>query len=154
MQRTTHLTHQGLTRLKQAFRQAQPIQAGELQGFHAGEPAGPWWFRLGSTPTMYTTGFGGWMGKQFMGDGRAVNQFQVNSGIEFRFPMTLDRAPSRIDGIDTLVLIYPKNARAPWCWVIDELRRVPDGRILGMTFVDVPLIKHQVFPFVLTPPHK
>jgi hypothetical protein len=26
-----------------------------------------------------------------------------------------------------------------------------DGRILGMTFVDAPFIRHMVFPFVLKP---
>jgi len=98
---------------------------------------------------MGLTGFGGWMGKQFLGQGRAVNLFQSGSGTAQRFPMTLARAASRIDGADTLMLNYPADARAPWCWVTDELRRMPDGRILGMTFVDAPLLRHMVFPFVL-----
>jgi hypothetical protein len=140
-----------ISRLKQAFRQGKRVDAAELQGFHAGVPAGPWWFRLGSGPTMGMTGFGGWLGKQVLGQGRAVNLFEAPSGPEQRFPMTLGRRPSLIDGQDTLVLNYPADARAPWCWVTDELRWMADGRILGMTFVDAPLIRHMVFPFVLKP---
>lgn len=158
MQFHTDLSQRGIARLKQAFRQGRSVAAAELKGFYAGVPAGPWWFRLGSGPTMRMTGFGGWMGKQFLGEGRAANQFQTKAGIELRFPMTLARAPSRLDGIDTLVLNYPADARAPWCWVTDELRRMDDGSILGMTFVDAPLVKHLVFPlvfpFVLTSPSK
>lgn len=145
----TDLPHLNITQLKRTFRDAAKIQASELHGFHAGVPAGPWWFRLGSGPTMGLTGFGGWLGKQMLGQGRAVNLFGSPSGPEQRFPMTLGRRASWIDGQDTLVLNYPADARAPWCWVTDELRRVPDGRILGMTFVDAPLVRHLVFPFVL-----
>jgi hypothetical protein len=149
MKTSADLPQLDITRLKQAFRQGTAVAAAELTGFYAGVPAGPWWFRLGSGPTMGLTGFGGWMGKQFLGQGRAVNLFQSGSGTAQRFPMTLARAASRIDGADTLMLNYPADARAPWCWVTDELRRMPDGRILGMTFVDAPLLRHMVFPFVL-----
>jgi hypothetical protein len=140
-----------ISRLKQAFRQGKRVDASELHGFYAGVPAGPWWFRLGSGPTMGMTGFGGWLGKQVLGQGRAVNLFETSSGPEQRFPMTLGRRPSLIDGQDTLVLNYPADARTPWCWVTDELRWMSDGRILGMTFVNAPLIRHMVFPFVLQP---
>lgn len=137
--------------LKQIFRTGRSIDASELAGFYAGEPAGPWWFRLGSGPTMEFAGFGGWLGKQFLGQGRAVNLFDCDGGSWQHFPMTLGRRPSLVDGQDTLVLLYPGTARAPWCWVTDELRWVNDGSILGMTFVDRPLIKHMVFPYVLMP---
>lgn len=140
-----------ISHLKPAFRQGRRVDAAELQGFYAGVPAGPWWFRLGSRPTMGMTGFGGWLGKQVLGQGRAVNLFEAPSGPEQRFPMTLGRRASLIDGQDTLVLNYPADARTPWCWVTDELRWMADGRILGMTFVDAPLIRHMVFPFVLQP---
>ncbi len=151
MNTATDLPHLNITQLKQAFRQAASIQATDLHGFYAGVPAGPWWFRLGSGPTMGMTGFGGWLGKQVLGGGRAVNLFGSQSSPEQRFPMTLGRRTSWIDGQDTLVLNYPADARKPWCWVTDELRRMPDGRILGMTFVDVPVVRHLVFPFVLKP---
>lgn len=145
------LSKLSISRLKQAFRQGTPVRATELHGFYAGVPAGPWWFRLGSVPTMGLTGFGGWLGKQVLGQGHAVNLFESPAGPEQRFAMTLGRRASHIDGQDTLVLNYPADARAPWCWVTDELRWTPDGRILGMTFVEAPLIRHLVFPFVLQP---
>lgn len=141
-----------IRKLKQIFREARPVEARELSGFYPGTPAGPWWFRLNSGPTLALSGFGGWLGKQFLGKGKAVNLFQAGNATEQRFPMTLARNPSQIDGKDTLVLLYPSGARAPWCWVTDELRRTDDGRILGMTFVNAPLLRHMVFPFVLTPP--
>ena len=145
------LSQLDLSSLKQAFREGKSVSTTELRGFHAGVPAGPWWFRLGSGPTMRMTGFGGWLGKEFLGEGRAVNLFQRGTHTEQRFPLTLSRAASRIDGADTLVLNYPADARAPWCWVTDELRAMPDGRILGMTFVNIPVLRHLVFPFVLRP---
>jgi hypothetical protein len=114
MTRPPDLPQLGITSLKQTFRQGAPLVAADLKGFYAGVPAGPWWFRLGSGPTMGLTGFGGWMGKQFLGKGRAVNLFRAGSTTEQRFPMTLSRAASRIDGVDTLMLNYPADARAPW----------------------------------------
>lgn len=149
MKRERDLSELNISRLKRAFAQGRSIEAKELKGFYAGVPAGPWWFRLGSAPTMGMTGFGGWMGKQFLGKGRAVNLFQAGASTQQRFPMTISRSSSRIDGNDTLTLIYPIDARVPWRWVTDELRRMDDGRILGMTFVDAPLLRHMVFPFVL-----
>lgn len=147
----TDVSRLGLAELKRVFQQARSLDGAQLRGFHAGIPAGPWWFQLGSGPTMALTGFGGWQGKQMLGQGRAVNLFATATGIDQRFPMTLGRRASWIDGMDTLVLNYPADARAPWRWVTDELRGLPDGRLLGMTFVDRPLIRHTVFPFVLTP---
>jgi len=145
------VSHLSIGKLKQVFRDARSVDANELTGFYPGQPAGPWWFRANSGPTLALTGFGGWLGKQFLGNGRAVNMFQTGQGTAQRFPMTLARKPSRLDGKDTLVLLYPADARAPWCWVTDELRRTADGHILGMTFVEAPLVRHLVFPFVLTP---
>lgn len=149
MSRNNPLPHLPIRKLKQEFREGRALTAQELTGFYPGLPAGPWWFRLSSGPTLSLTGFGGWRGKLFLGKGLAVNLFQTQHGTEKRFPMTLARKPSRVDGKDTLVLLYPTEARAPWCWVTDELRRTADGSILGMTFVDVPVIRHLVFPFVL-----
>lgn len=114
-------------------------------------PQGHDGFRLNSGPTLALTGFGGWLGKQFLGNGKAVNMFQTREGIEHCFPMTMVRMPLRVDGQDTLVLQYSGDAWAPWCWVTDEVRRTDDGSILGLTFVDSPLIRHFVFPFVLMP---
>jgi len=149
MTTNTQVSTLSIGQLKRVFREARPIDGPTMSGFYTGLPAGPWWFRLNSKPTLGMTGFGGWLGKQFLGEGKAVNMFQTSTGKEQRFPMTLTRQPSQIDGKDTLVLLYPTDARAPWCWVTDELRQTADGNILGMTFVNAPLIRHMVFPFVL-----
>jgi len=151
MSNTPRLSTRSIGQLKQTFRAGRSVDVHELSGFYPGEAAGPWWFRLGSGPALHFTGFGGWLGKQFLGKGAATNLFHYNGGSKRLFPMTLGRRPSRLDGKDTLVLLYPATARAPWCWVTDELRWASDGSILGMTFVDRPLIRHMVFPFVLKP---
>jgi hypothetical protein len=143
------IAHQSIHGLKQAFRSAQPITADQLTGQFKGFPAGPWWFRLGSGPTLGMSGFGGWLGKQFLGNGKATNLFMSGSETVKRFPMTITVRPSQVDGKDTFVLLYPKDARAPWCWVTDELRMTADGTILGLTFVDAPVLRYMVFPFVL-----
>lgn len=151
MSNTSNLSNRSIGQLKQAFSASRSVGVNELSGFYRGEPAGPWWFRLNSGPTLAMTGFGGWLGKQFLGEGHAVNMFQRQGATQQHFPMTLARRHSLIDGKDTLVLLYPATARAPWCWVTDELRWASDGSILGMTFVDRPLMKQLVFPFVLKP---
>lgn len=46
-----------IARRMQAFRQGKSVTATELQGFDAGVPPGPRWFRLGGGPT---TGLAGW----------------------------------------------------------------------------------------------
>ena len=143
------IAHQSIRGLKRIFRGAQPIVADQLSGQFKGFPAGPWWFRLGSGPTLGMSGFGGWLGKQFLGNGKATNLFMAGSETVKRFPMTITVRPSQVDGKDTFVLLYPKDARAPWCWVTDELRMTEDGTILGLTFVDAPLLRYMVFPFVL-----
>lgn len=138
-----------LSEIKRIFRSAKPIGSQQMTGTYNGYPAGPWWFRLGSGPTLGLSGFGGWLGKAFLGQGKATNLFRSGTQTVQKFPMTITVRPSQLDGQPTFVLLYPKQARVPWCWVTDELRMLEDGTVLGLTFVDAPLLRHMVFPFVL-----
>jgi hypothetical protein len=60
---------------------------------------------------------------------------------------------SRLDGRDGVELVYlPEDGRPaplPWRWVRDELRAVDADTILGMTVVDLPLLRRFAFPFLL-----
>jgi len=68
-------------------------------------------------------------------------------------PMSVGVAPSLADGASTVVITYPPRGRRPWRWVRDELRRAGDGTIVGMTFVDLPVLRRfGGLPFRLVPP--
>jgi hypothetical protein len=63
--------------------------------------------------------------------------------------MKLARVPSLIDGRDGLALHYPPNTRFPWNHVVDELRRIDDTSLLGMTVPDINGLRDIALPFVL-----
>lgn len=141
-------------RLLGIFSQSIPLQPGDLDGFWLGRLAGPWWLRLGGAPTLWLCGFNGWLGKSFSGRQHAINVFQSGDAQETRFPMHQVVQPSRLDGQPCLALLYKPDARVPWRWVTDELRRTPQGTVLGITFVDAPVLRRFAFPFTLTRPRK
>lgn len=62
---------------------------------------------------------------------------------------------SQVDGRPGLALHYNGMAQAgvpapfPWRFVRDELRAVDAPTLLGMTVVDLPVLRHLAFPFLL-----
>lgn len=57
--------------------------------------------------------------------------------------------PSLVDGRAGLSLHYGPTAPRPWRWVRDELRAFDDDTLLCMTVIELPLLKHLSFPFLL-----
>ncbi len=98
-----------------------------------------------------------WQGKRFRagtGEGLAgVNLVRRRDGaLAEVLPMRAAIGPSLADGRPAVVVAYAADAPRPWCWVRDELRQRPDGTLLGMTWVDVPLLRRLPgTPFLLTP---
>ncbi|WP_121256025.1 hypothetical protein [Nocardioides ferulae] len=87
-----------------------------------------------------------WWGKRFVlaGDGLdGVNLVRPRDGgvLAEVLPMTARVAPSLADGRPALVVSYAADAPRPWRWVRDELRTRPDGTIVGLTFVDLPVLR-------------
>ena len=63
--------------------------------------------------------------------------------------MTVEEGISMIDGKLGVALRYGAEAPIPWCWVRDEIRAVDDRTLLGITIVDIPVLRHFCFPFLL-----
>ncbi|MBW9215457.1 hypothetical protein KV102_11455 [Mumia sp. zg.B53] len=101
-----------------------------------------------------------WYGKRFEADHatgsgsqtvRGVNLVRDSSaGLREVLPIQLSVGTSLADGGLALVVSYAADAPRPWRWVRDELRGAPDGTIVGMTFVDRPLLRRVGAPFLLT----
>ena len=56
---------------------------------------------------------------------------------------------SLADGKPCAVLRYGAESPFPWRHVTDELRSLGDGKLLGMTVIDVPVLRGLAFPFLL-----
>lgn len=85
-----------------------------------------------------------WYGKRFRQDGAGlagVNLLRTDSGLVETLPMTVRSEPSLADGRPTLAISYAADAPRPWRWVRDELRVLPDGTFVGMTFVRRPVVR-------------
>ncbi|GAA3541233.1 hypothetical protein [Aeromicrobium flavum] len=96
-----------------------------------------------------------WYGKRFRREGAGasgVNLVRRDGRLVETLPMRLAEGESWADGLPALVVAYGTDAPRPWRWVRDELRSLDDGRVVGMTFVDLPGLRLLGgTPFLLTP---
>ncbi|NPC95613.1 hypothetical protein [Nocardioides sp. zg-DK7169] len=100
-----------------------------------------------------------WQGKRFRDDGAdgdgiaGANVVRRRDGAtEEVLAMRASIGASFADGRPAVVVAYAADARRPWRWVRDELRLRPDGTLLGMTWVDAPVLRRAPgTPFLLTP---
>jgi hypothetical protein len=110
---------------------------------------GPGWLRKAAGPALAVSGLGGWWGKEFSTNGEAVN-IVLRAGIfSTRFAMKLVQARSFLDDRQGLALHYQPGSPLPWPFIVDELRRVDDNLLLGMTLVNIRGLRGLAFPFVL-----
>ena len=141
--------------LLQIFREAPEPALDTLVGVHEGSFAGPAFVRLPAPLFMVLTGMPGWFGKEFDPPGSDPAQLSGRNLVRRRgavhpsIPMQAQVAPSRVDGRLALVLSYPSDARWPWRRTTDELRPLDDQTLLGVGFVDAPLIRGLPLPFLL-----
>lgn len=85
-----------------------------------------------------------WHGKRFRRDGDSVtgvNLVRRDGGLAETLPMTVRVGASLADGRPALVVGYPAGSPRPWPWVRDELRAMADGTVVGMTYVDRPVLR-------------
>lgn len=110
---------------------------------------GPRWLRAVAPRGVGVLGLPEWWGKRFDADGRGTNL--VHRGAREALAMRAEVAPSAIDGRPVLLVTYAPDAPLPWRHVRDELRALPDGRLLGMSCVATgPLTRG--LPFLLDRP--
>jgi hypothetical protein len=91
-------------------------------------------------------GLGGWWGKDFDGQGRIDNILERGGAFRRTLRGEVQRADSLVDGRR---IVYPKGSRLPWTWVVDELRQVGEGELLGMMVLNIDWLPHLAFPFAL-----
>ena len=97
-----------------------------------------------------------WHGKRFApsapGELAGVNLVRVRGGsgsLEERLPMRAVAGVGLADGLPAVVVTYAADGPRPWRWVRDELRVGPDGVLVGMSYVDRPLLRRGGLPFLL-----
>jgi hypothetical protein len=120
-----------------------------LRGQYRASFVGPAWLRVTAAPGLVPLGFGGWWGKDFNADGTAINILLRAGKFSRRFTMKLVNAKSFVDGKDGLALHYPPGNPFPWTHVVDEIRRIDDTSLLGMTIPNVTGLRGLAIPFIL-----
>jgi len=120
-----------------------------IHGVYRAAFVGPVWLRTSAGPALALSGLGGWWGKEFSADGTAVNIVLRAGKFSTRFPMKLVQAKSFIDGRDGLAVHYQAGNPFPWMFIVDELRRMDEDTLLGMTLANVNGLRRLAFPFTL-----
>ncbi|WP_296604802.1 hypothetical protein [Nocardioides sp.] len=97
-----------------------------------------------------------WHGKRFAptggGELAGVNLLRApGGGFEERLPMRAVLGVGLADGRPAVIVTYAEDAPRPWRWVRDELRVLDDGVLVGMSYVDRPLLRRGGLPFLLRP---
>jgi cholesterol oxidase len=101
-------------------------------------------------------GLPGWHGKRFAWSGPAelsgVNLVRSRNGtgvLEERLRMRAVLGEGLADGRPAAVVTYAADGPRPWRWVRDELRFRSDGVLVGMSYVDRPVLRRGGLPFLL-----
>lgn len=149
MLQIAELNRLSLFAFKDLFATLQPPSPDALRGIYKGFFVGPGWVRVLVRPLLTITRMGDWRGKDFDRQGNAVNLVMHKGQIERRFPMSLEERASLIDGKPGLTLSYASTNPFPWPWIIDELRSLEPGLVLGMTMLKLRPLQYLALPFVL-----
>ena len=118
-------------------------------GVWRGRPVGPGWFVTLAGPSLALGGLGGWWGKEFDGQGGIDNLLERGGALQRTLPGRVQEAASLLDGRSCQRIAYPKGSRLPWIWVVDELRQVGEGELLGMMVLNIKWLPRMAFPFTL-----
>lgn len=120
-----------------------------IHGVYRASFVGPGWLRASAGPALVASGLGGWWGKEFSEDGTVVNIVLRAGKFSPLFPMKLVHTKSFIDNKEGLALHYQTGNPFPWMHVVDELRRIDERTLLGMTLANVNGMRRLAFPFIL-----
>jgi hypothetical protein len=139
---------------REAFAAAPSPDLRQLVGRHRAEFVGDGWWRAAGPRVAAVAGMPGWWGKQFeapAGDQAVLegHNLLMRHGQMLRsYPMRARVAPSRTDGVPSLVVSYPLPA--PWQWrqVTDELRPLDADTLVGLTVTTLPTFPAGL-PFLL-----
>lgn len=138
-----------LRELTQLFATLNPPDAAFRHGFFRASFVGPAWYRVGGFPGVHLAGLPHWQGKKFLTADTATNILRRGEGTVQALSMTVVAGASQVDGKPGVALHYGKEAPFPWRHVRDELRVIDERTLLGITRVDLPILRHFAFPFLL-----
>ena len=135
--------------LKKLFASLPVPEQAMRDGFFRASFIGPAWYRISGFPSVHVAGLPYWQGKKFLTPVSATNILRKNNDFVEALVMTVEEGISMIDGKLGVALRYGAEAPIRWCWVRDEIRAVDDRTLLGITIVDIPVLRHFCFPFLL-----
>jgi hypothetical protein len=145
------LTGKPFPYFKPLFCSLPPPAIQSVQGVYSGQFTGPAWLRFSAAPSLALAGLGGWWGKVLAGDGTGHNLVLHQGKLYRRFPIRLVSIPSQVDGRPGLTVQYTPECPFPWPHVIDELRRLDEKTLLGLTIINLGFLRRLAFPFLLFP---
>ncbi len=145
----SRLNQISLGALRNLFSSLEIPAIDSIAGTYRGSFAGPHWTRAAVRPALWMTGLGRWWGKELSSQGTAINLIRKGENLTTRFPMKIILGKSFIDGRDGLLLYYLPNHPILWLLVEDEIRRLDQNTLLGMTHSRIPIVGRLVLPFVL-----
>jgi hypothetical protein len=145
----SQLNQTSLGTLRGLFSSLEIPAIDSIAGTYRGSFAGPRWTRVAIRPALWLTGLGRWWGKELSSQGTAINLIRKGGNLTTRFPMKIIRGKSFIDGRDGLLLYYLPNHPILWLLVEDEIRRLDQNTLLGMTHSRIPILGRLVLPFIL-----
>ncbi len=146
---TDELNRMSLKQFRDMFTSLSIPIPNEIRGKYRAAFVGPGWLRASAAPALAITGLGGWWGKEFFSDGTAINIIFHAGNFSTRFSMKFVQAQSFIDKRGGLALHYQKGNPFPWMYVVDEIRRLDENTLLGMTIANVRGLRGLAFPFIL-----
>ena len=135
--------------LRRLFGSLDAPPADMLSGFYRAEFIGPWCLRATARPGVALLGLPAWQGKRFLSPRQATNLVGHPPDTKEYLQMRCDIHASKLDQQPCAALTYGRQAPRPWRWVTDELRRLDDGRLLGMTHISHPFLRAPAMPFLL-----
>lgn len=132
------------------FKSLDPAPVNMRQGFYRAAFIGPWWLRRSARPSIALSGLVDWQGKKFIDTSSATNILKHKSGCIEKLSMQCVEQTSLVDAKNSVALVYGEHGPMPWRWVVDELRQFDEQTLLCMTTIDLPLLRHFSFPFLLS----
>jgi hypothetical protein len=145
----SQLDQYGLRQFRDLFASLAVPEAESIRGKYHGAFVGPAWVKAAVKPALWITGLGGWWGKEIYEDGTAINLVLRRGKFSTRFSMKFVRERSFIDGRHGLALHYQQDNPVLWLFIVDEIRRMDESTLLGMTRPSIPGLRWFALPFIL-----
>lgn len=133
---------------KTFFTSLPPPDIDSLRGAYQAQFIGPAWLRQTARPGLALVGLAGWWGKEFFAD-HIENLMHRDGKFSYQWNLHARSIESLIDGKHGVTLFYDQPVPFPWSLIIDEVRRIDQDTLLGMTLVNTRRRPMIPFPFLL-----